>query len=81
MSEKRLPTLDLHGCLAEEVFDLLDPFIRKHQGKDQLRVIVGKGQGIVKKKTIEYLQLTHYSWKYERIRGIDNKGALIVDLF
>ena len=76
-----IPSLDFHGKQEDEVFDLLDRFIREHTGKEQVLLIVGKGRGIVKGKVIEYLKLAHYSWSYEKNRGILNPGALLVDLY
>lgn len=81
MSYKKIPSLDLHGKQEDEVFDLLDRFIRNHKDKDQVLLIVGKGRGIVKKKTKEYLKQAHYSWSYEKIKGTVNSGALLVDLY
>ncbi|MDE0518115.1 MAG: Smr/MutS family protein [Oligoflexia bacterium] len=80
MADKKKPTLDLHGCIKEEVFDLLDKFIMKHRHCDELCIIVGRGKGIVREQAIKYLTGAHYPWKYERVRGLENKGALIVDL-
>ncbi|MCZ0933083.1 MAG: Smr/MutS family protein [Oligoflexia bacterium] len=80
MSFHTIPSLDLHGKQEDEIFDLLDRFIREHKDKEQVLLIVGKGRGIVKGKAIEYLKLTHYSWSYEKVRGIVNPGALLVDL-
>ncbi len=80
MKGKNIPTLDLHGCTRDEVSSLLDRFIVKHNTHEELRVIVGKGRGIVKQKTIEYLKGAHYPWRYEKVRGIENPGALIVDM-
>ena len=80
MASKKIPTLDLHGCTTDEVFNLLDPFITKHSQHPELRIIVGKGRGLVKNKTIKYLKGAHYPWRYEKVRGIENTGALIVDL-
>lgn len=80
MKKNKDPSIDLHGCTADEVFDLLDRFIRKHQEQEQVIVIVGKGKGIVRKKVLEYLEIAHYSWAYEKNMGIINQGALVVDL-
>ena len=74
------PTLDLHGLTKDEVFDVLDKFIVRHSGYEELRVIVGRGKGIVRQKTIEYLKGAHYPWRYEKAQGVENKGALIIDL-
>ncbi|MDE0118970.1 MAG: Smr/MutS family protein [Bdellovibrionales bacterium] len=80
MTGKKKTTLDLHGCTKEEVFDLLDKFIIKHRHHDELCIIVGRGKGIVREQAIKYLKGAHYPWRYERVRGFENKGALIVDL-
>jgi len=80
MKKKIIISIDLHGCIADDVFDLLDQFIRKNKKQRRLMVIVGKGRGVVRKKVIEYLKLAHYSWNYEKIRGQINEGALIVEL-
>ena len=81
MNSKKTPVLDLHGKQEDEVFDLLDRFIREHKDREQVLLIVGKGRGIVKRKTTEYLKLAHYSWSYEKVRGTVNLGALLVDLY
>ena len=80
MSSKRIPSLDLHGKQEDQVFDLIDRFIREHEAKEQVLLIVGKGRGIVRSKAKEYLKLAHYSWSYEKVRGTVNFGALLVDL-
>ena len=81
MRSKKLPAIDLHGCTTDEVFDLLDQFIRSQKNQDQVCVIVGKGKGLVKEKVLEYLKMAHYPWSYEKIRGMDNQGALLIDLY
>jgi DNA-nicking Smr family endonuclease len=70
------PLLDLHGVLEAEVFDKVDKFIHKHSqsGVEQVKIMPGKGKGIVKKKVIEYLRLGNYPFKPEK----DNDGVLIV---
>ena len=60
------PLLDLHGCLEDEVFDKIEFFLKKHSA-GQVRIMPGKGKGIVKKKLIEYLRLAHYAWSYEKL--------------
>ena len=80
MASKKIPTLDLHGCTTDEVFNLMDQFITDNNHHPELLVIVGKGQGLLKQKTIEYLKGGHYPWRYEKVYGFENKGALIVDL-
>ena len=73
------PVLDLHGRTKEEIFDLLDPFIRKHKDKKQALIIPGRGRGIVKNEVLEYLKRGGYTWTYEKIKGHLNEGAVIVD--
>lgn len=80
MSQTKIPSIDFHGRTADEIFDLLDHFIRKNKDQKQVIVIVGKGRGVVKNKVLEYLEMAHYSWSYEKVRGQINKGALIIDL-
>ena len=77
---KKRVQLDLHGKDKEELYDLLDRFLRENEGEEQVLVIVGKGRGVIKKEVLEYLEKTQYSWSYERVKGFENKGALLVDL-
>lgn len=77
---KKSPVLDLHGRTEDEIFDLLDPFIRKHRHEKQVLIIPGRGRGIVKNKVLEYLKKGGYSWTYEKTKGLLNEGALIVGL-
>ena len=81
MKKNNIPSIDLHGQEEDEVFNLIDQFIRKHKNQEQVLVIVGKGRGVVRKKVLEYLKLAHYPWNYERSGSIINEGALIVDLY
>ena len=78
---KKWPQLDLHGSSEEELFDLLDRFLRDHKDKEQVLIIVGKGKGIIKQKVLEYLKLAGYPWSYERVKGFENRGALVIDLY
>ena len=80
MKKRNRPTLDLHGKTTEEVFPLLDHFILKNQSAGSALIIVGKGRGLVRQKTIEWLKEAQYPYQYERIRGVENIGALIIDL-
>ena len=77
---KKTPVLDLHGRTKDEVFDLMDQYITKRSGMPEVKIITGKGTGAVRKKTLEYLQMGNYPWKYETIHGRINEGCLIVDL-
>ena len=80
MANRKRPTLDLHGCTKEEVCGLLDQFIMKHNHHAELCIIVGRGKGIVKQQAIKYLKGAHYPWRHEIVHGLENEGALIVDL-
>ena len=42
--------MDLHGKTQDELFDILDPFLRKHENQPYVLLIVGKGKGLLKKK-------------------------------
>ena len=75
-----MPRLDLHGKTAEEVIDCLDPFLLAHKDREQVAIISGKGKGVVKKKVLEYLKQAGYSWRYEKIQGLNNEGCVIVDM-
>ena len=82
-SHQKLKTLDLHGCLADEVQDKVDHFIHQGQksGQHQLRIMTGKGKGIVKKVVIDYLNLGRFPWHYEKMpNGQLNEGVLIVSI-
>ena len=81
MKQSQIPSIDLHGHTEDEIFDLLDEFLRKQKDQEQAVVIVGKGKGIVRKKVLEYLKMAHYPWSYEKAGGSINKGAVIVDLY
>lgn len=79
----RFASLDLHGVVEDEVFDLVDRFLSKqsNSGGTQVRIMPGKGKGIVKKKLIEYLRLANYSWTYEKLpNGSQNEGVLVIHL-
>ena len=53
------PLLDLHGAREDEVFDKVDKFIHKHSqsGSEQVKIMHGKGKGIVKKKVTQNILL------------------------
>jgi DNA-nicking Smr family endonuclease len=76
-----VPTLDLHGLREAEVFDKVDAFLRspKAQKAPQVRIMPGKGKGIVQKKLIEYLKLGGFPWAYEKDgQGKVNEGVIVV---
>ncbi|MCB0378329.1 MAG: Smr/MutS family protein [Bdellovibrionales bacterium] len=75
------PTLDLHGKTTDQIFDLVDAFITKHQNKARVCIIPGKGTGKVKSEVLRYLKLGGYPWEYQTLEnGQKNPGSLIVIL-
>lgn len=78
---KNIPQLNLHGRTEEDAFDLLDCFIRENKNEEQVLVITGIGRGVIQKKVLKYLKLTGFSWSYQKVRGFENRGALVIDLY
>ncbi len=79
--KRKAPTLDLHGRRVEEIFDLVDQFITRHQNKPRLRILPGKGTGKVKGELTRYLKLGGYPWEYETLEsGKKNTGCFIIIL-
>jgi hypothetical protein len=75
----KAPILDLHGFKTDEVFDAVEKFLLKHQNAKQVRLMPGKGKGLVKAKAIEYLRLAGYHWSDERLdNGQPNEAVMIV---
>jgi DNA-nicking Smr family endonuclease len=80
---RKPPTLDLHGFKADEVFDALEGFLAKQNGRgaSTARVMTGKGKGIVQKIVVDYLKLAGYPWSFETMtNGQKNSGVMIVHL-
>lgn len=78
---KNLPTLDLHGFKKDDVFDAVDRFIMKNQGRERVKIMPGKGEGIVRAELLRYLKLGGYPWSYEELpNGQKNMGSVIVFL-
>lgn len=74
-----VPTLDLHGFTVDQVFDAIEAFLGKHQDKDRVRIMPGKGTGKVQAEAARYLKLANYSWSFEHggPSGL-NAGVMIV---
>ena len=73
------PTLDLHGFRQDEVYDAVDKFIMKHQNKSRIRIMPGKGTGVVRNEVLAYLKQGHFPWEYEQMdNGSRNTGSIIV---
>lgn len=79
--KRSLKTLDLHGRLVTEIFDLVDDFIMKNQNQARVKILPGKGTGKVKTELLRYLKLGGYPWEYETLEhGQKNTGAIVVIL-
>jgi dsDNA-specific endonuclease/ATPase MutS2 len=79
----QIPSLDLHGVLADDVFDLIDRFLRREEagGADRVRIIHGKGTGKVKEKALEYCRLAGHSPQPDTGEGIySNPGSFLLYL-
>lgn len=74
-------TLDLHGCRADEIPDKVDKFLidAAKIGLSRVRIMTGKGKGVVKKEVIAYLKLGKFSWHFETTAKREvNEGVLVV---
>ena len=75
------PTLDLHGVKKEDVHSKLDRFLMDatDRGAKQVRVMTGKGTGVVQGEVVRLLKQGHYPWKFEKMaNGSENTGVLVV---
>jgi len=75
--------LDLHGFKQDEVMEALDRFLvaSVDAGLTRVRIMTGKGTGVIQKKVFQILKQAHYTWKYEKLpNGKDNEGVLVVQL-
>lgn len=78
-----LPSLDLHGAKTDEVFDRLDRFLRREEGRGTacVRIIHGIGTGKVKEKATEYCRMTGHTPKPDRsANGAPNPGSFLLYL-
>lgn len=77
----KIPTLDLHGFTEDEALAALDQFLMKNsQGPaPSIRVMTGKGKGVLQKAVAQYLRTAGYPSKLETLpNGQKNEGVLIV---
>lgn len=77
------PSLDLHGAKVDEVFDLMDRFLRREEGRGSqgVRVIHGIGTGKVKEKAMEYCRMSGHSPKPDKNEsGTSNPGSFLLFL-
>lgn len=54
--------LDLHGCNRDQAYEMLEKFIRKRHGDGvrYVRVITGKGSGMLKRLVPQWLQVAPF---------------------
>ncbi|MBP5275153.1 MAG: Smr/MutS family protein [Abditibacteriota bacterium] len=77
------PVLDLHGKTAEEARASLETFLDKAllAGCRELRIIHGKGTGVLKSETIKYLkQNSHVALVIGALPGEGGGGATVAIL-
>jgi len=75
--------LDLHGARADEIPDKVDRFIMACKGKGLrcVRIMTGKGKGIVQREVIAYLKLGKFPWNFEtNAKREKNEGVLVVSI-
>ena len=73
------PVLDLHGFKQDEVYDAIDRFLLKHQNKNTVHIMTGKGKGLVKKVAQQYLNQSGYPFKALKMdNGKTNDGVLVI---
>jgi hypothetical protein len=73
--------LDLHGKRVEEVWPLVDRFLRRAEelSLKQVRIMTGKGTGKVREETVKALRLGGFPFKPEKLpNGSVNEGVLVV---
>lgn len=77
----KVPTLDLHKYRQDEVFDALEDFFSKYANAEKIRIMPGKGKGIVKAEVEKYLRLAKYHYSFEKNeKGVVNDGVIVVFL-
>jgi dsDNA-specific endonuclease/ATPase MutS2 len=80
---KTIPSLDLHGAKTDEVFDRVDRFLRREEGRGTacVRIIHGIGTGKVREKTLEYCRMTGHVPKPDlAVNGAKNPGSFLLYL-
>ncbi len=75
-------SIDLHGLDSDEALFELDKFINESimNNNDIIKVIHGKGRGVLKNKIYEYLSESVLVKKYENAGLFDNYGTTVVEL-
>lgn len=79
----QVPTLDLHGAVVDDVFDLMDRFLRSAEaaGQPLVRIIHGRGKGKVREKALEYCRLAGHEPEQDKSDGLhSNPGSFLLYL-
>ena len=79
----KIKSLDLHGLTPDEALGLVDKFLMaSHDSKaTRIKIMTGKGKGIIRKEVTSYLKKAGYHWQFEKTAsGAANEGVLIVFL-
>ncbi len=75
--------LDLHGFKSDDVESAVDQFLYRHGqlGTKSVKIMTGKGKGIVRNLVISYLKKGRFPWKYEKKKdGSPNEGVICIFL-
>ncbi len=75
--------LDLHGRKVEEIWPLVDRFLRDAEAAElkQVKIMTGKGTGKVRDETLRALKFGGYSAKPEKLKnGQVNDGVWVIYL-
>jgi dsDNA-specific endonuclease/ATPase MutS2 len=78
-----IPTLDLHGQVVADVFDLMDRFLRREEanGSDRVRILHGRGTGKIRDKCLEYCKLSGHSPVEDKVQSPwGNPGSFLLYL-
>jgi dsDNA-specific endonuclease/ATPase MutS2 len=78
-----IPTLDLHGVVVDDVFDLMDRFLRREEanGTDRVRILHGRGTGKIREKALEYCRLAGHSPQDDKLDSPwGNPGSFLLYL-
>jgi dsDNA-specific endonuclease/ATPase MutS2 len=78
-----IPTLDLHGVVVDDVFDLMDRFLRREEasGSDRVRILHGRGTGKIREKALEYCRIAGHSPQEDKLDSPwGNPGSFLLYL-
>jgi DNA-nicking Smr family endonuclease len=65
----------------EQALEKVDRFLMDNHHHAKIKIMTGKGSGILHKAVVNYLKMGHYPWTYEKMKnGNTNHGVLVVHL-